>query len=392
MSISAGAAFALPSIPGLDSGLPAYGMAMRFTVKVDGLSLGHWSGCHGLKMDLKVSRITAGGSYGADVILPEHVAGSAVTLERAMKKDDSAALQQWLATVAREWTSYRGTGAPYAQRTAKITMFDVTHSEVASWTLYGVFPSSWSGPALSAADNKVAIETLVLEYQAMAPGDSIAPPAAATASLSQGSASVTFGIAPEKITVSHTAKLEEITTDKSVKNTTMSYEDTLKAIGPTTVTLSGVTLDGEKVKADCEQLLKWTNAAAPTGSSHPELPLLTFSWGTSIWDVKLKSADITYTRFSAQGLPIRAQVKLDCISSVNPPARTNPTSGGLPGRRSHTVIAGESLPHIAMANYGQPGAWRAVAAANGIEDPLRVRPGAIVYLPGAGELPAGSQP
>lgn len=383
---------AMPSVFGMGSGLPSYGMAMRFTVTVDGLSLGHWSGCKGLKMDLKVSRVKSGGSYGADVILPEHVIGSAVTLERAMETSDSATLQEWLATVAQEWTNYGGTGAPYDERTAQIAMFDVTGTQVASWTLYGVFPSSWSGPALSASENKVAIETLVLEYQAMAPDDSLAAPTVETASLSQDATSVTFHIAPEKISVSHSAKLQEITTDKTAKSAEMSYEDTLKAIGPTTIGLSGITLDGPGVKSDCEQLLTWTNAKPPTGSKHPELPLLTFTWGLSKWDVKLMSAEITYTRFSTQGVPIRAQVSLKCISTVNPPAHTNPTSGGLPGRRSHTVIAGESLPHIAMANYGQPGAWRAVAAANGIEDPLRVRPGALIYLPGAEELPPRSQP
>jgi nucleoid-associated protein YgaU len=58
----------------------------------------------------------------------------------------------------------------------------------------------------------------------------------------------------------------------------------------------------------------------------------------------------------------------------------------LPGRRAHTVTAGDSLARIATAQYGSPGRWRQIAAANGIEDPLRVRPGDRVYLPNPEEL------
>jgi len=68
----------------------------------------------------------------------------------------------------------------------------------------------------------------------------------------------------------------------------------------------------------------------------------------------------------------------------------NPTSGGMPGRRSHTVGQGENLQSIAMANYGRPGLWRRIAEVNGITDPTRVRPGSTVYLPNEDELVNGS--
>jgi phage tail-like protein len=379
---------------GLSAGLPSYGMAMRFAVSVGGLSLGHWSACKGLKLDLKVSRLKEGGNYGSDQILPEQVSGSSITLERAMEQTDSVKLQKWLREVASEWTSYSGTGRPYKDRTAKITLFDVGGIEMASWTLSGVFPSSWSGPSLSATDNKVAIETLVLEYEAITAGAEVPAPAVSKAALTDGSDTVAFHFNPEKISVSHSAKLEEITTDRpsaehETRGRDFGYEDSLKEIGPTTIGLSGATFDGPGVVTACEQLLRWTNAVKPTGATHPKLPLLTFSWGSFKWDVRLMSADISYTRFSTQGTPIRAQVTLKCISNVNPPTHTNPTSGGLAGRRSHVVVASENLQHVAMANYGRPGDWRAVAAANGIEDPLRVRPGAVIYLPAAEELTPG---
>jgi nucleoid-associated protein YgaU len=69
-------------------------------------------------------------------------------------------------------------------------------------------------------------------------------------------------------------------------------------------------------------------------------------------------------------------------------ALTNPTSGGLPGRESHRVTAGENLQTISQRTYGSPSYWRAVADANGIDDPLSVRPGDLVSLPSPQEIVA----
>jgi nucleoid-associated protein YgaU len=65
---------------------------------------------------------------------------------------------------------------------------------------------------------------------------------------------------------------------------------------------------------------------------------------------------------------------------------TNPTSGGPAGRKRHIVSHGDSLPLIAARSYGHPGLWRAVADANGIDDPFRMTPGRALLLPSVTEL------
>ena len=50
----------------------------------------------------------------------------------------------------------------------------------------------------------------------------------------------------------------------------------------------------------------------------------------------------------------------------------NPTSGGVVGRRSVTIDAGDTLSAVAFAEYGNPNMWRALAEANNIDDPLRL--------------------
>ena len=102
----------------------------------------------------------------------------------------------------------------------------------------------------------------------------------------------------------------------------------------------------------------------------------------------LTNINITYLRFDSIGNPIRAQVR--CGFTEAPSSLlsllTNPTSGGVPGRRAHVIRQGESLAAVATENYGRPGAWRAIADSNGIDDPFRVRPGRSVLLPPADEL------
>ena len=50
------------------------------------------------------------------------------------------------------------------------------------------------------------------------------------------------------------------------------------------------------------------------------------------------------------------------------------------------MVAGDSLASIAYREYGAPAYWRALAEANGIDDPLRLRPGTRLLVPPAEEV------
>jgi nucleoid-associated protein YgaU len=215
---------------------------------------------------------------------------------------------------------------------------------------------------------------------------------------------VSFQFNPQKIAISHSAKLQEITPPKKSQDqdnqpsdtgdtsdqSMLGYEDRIKAVGATTISLSDLTFSGKNVLKDCARLLGWTYAKFPQQGKAPALPKLTFSWGPLSYSVILMQADVSYEHFTPSGTPIRAKVNLRLQSIVVPLAGTNPTSGGIPGRRSHTLVAGENLQQIATASYGRPGAWRALADANGIEDPLAVQPGMLIYLPAPDELAGGA--
>ena len=47
----------------------------------------------------------------------------------------------------------------------------------------------------------------------------------------------------------------------------------------------------------------------------------------------------------------------------------------------HRVQAGETLDRIAAQYYGDSTRWRTLATANGIADPLGLRPGSMLTIP-----------
>jgi phage tail-like protein len=149
---------------GVLGGYPAYGMAMRFGVQVDDLSLGNWHSCKGLKVSFDYEVVKQGGDYLEATRLPNRLNYEPITLERAVLSAESKAVQAWLANYVRSWRIYPVSEQPPQTTKATISLLDYKLSEVMKWELDGVFPKSWSGPSLGADDNKVAMETLVLEH------------------------------------------------------------------------------------------------------------------------------------------------------------------------------------------------------------------------------------
>lgn len=129
-----------------------------------------------------------------------------------------------------------------------------------------------------------------------------------------------------------------------------------------------------------------TGGKASGGASY-NMPVLLLSWGSGLsYQVMLQKITVNYDRFTAAGLPVLATVSLTLTEFTENLPDTNPTSGGLPDRGRHTVTSGDSIVRIANDVYRNPGAWRALAEANGLDDPLRLRPGRRLYLPSPGEL------
>lgn len=236
------------------------------------------------------------------------------------------------------------------------------------------------------------------------------------AKLTDGTNSVTFKYNPAAIMISRSVKITESksrpksgdktqATDNAAASTgapatpvfndpsnpvAIAMANNFTSIGIRSVTFDGQSFDGKSVRDQCEQLLRWTRVKPvkdDKGTQRDLPPKLQFIWGSQIYLAMLNQVTINYTRFSRSGTPVRASVDLVLNSVPDVPGPTNPSSGGLAGRRSHLLTGTETLPELATRYYGGPGRWREIAAANGVEDPLRVRPGTRVYVPS--ELEAG---
>ncbi|MBD8080358.1 LysM peptidoglycan-binding domain-containing protein [Cellulosimicrobium arenosum] len=136
---------------------------------------------------------------------------------------------------------------------------------------------------------------------------------------------------------------------------------------------------------------KLFTSCVPTSASHDQRkdspPWVLFRWGSLTGFLAyISSVQVRYTLFTSSGLPIRAVCTATLEEIAGEAPRQNPTSGGLVPHREHTVVHGETLAGIAYREYGDPALWRAVAEANGIDDPFRLGAGDRVLLPAAEDL------
>lgn len=121
--------------------------------------------------------------------------------------------------------------------------------------------------------------------------------------------------------------------------------------------------------------------------SKPSPPLVALQWGQITSFVAfVTSVSAKYTLFSSTGIPIRALCSVSLEEMPVDAGKQNPTSGAIAVRRAHSMVEGDSLASVAYSEYGDPTLWRALAAYNRIDDPLRVRPGTQLLLPPTGDL------
>ena len=199
---------------------------------------------------------------------------------------------------------------------------------------------------------------------------------------------IAFQFNPKEVTIAKTAKWER----KTAKGAKTAGPPEFSGAEACKLTLemffdATSSQDGSVVKA-VEQLF---SCCVPTeesaGKKKPTPPIVVLHWGTiSSFPAFVTSVSAKYTLFNGQGMPIRAVVSVAMEEMPGEPFRQNPTSGSADVRRVHRTVAGDTLASVAYSEYGDPTQWRALAAYNGIDDPLRVRTGSTLLLPAPEEL------
>ena len=111
-------------------------------------------------------------------------------------------------------------------------------------------------------------------------------------------------------------------------------------------------------------------------------PLVKLKWSSLQFEGHLISCTQSFVRFSEKGVPLRAW--LDCTfqefiapkkAGLARPLESPDTT------KYRTVRQGDALWALSAREYGQPEQWRAIADANGLDNPRRLRSGARLVLP-----------
>ncbi|MFD1150735.1 CIS tube protein [Saccharothrix hoggarensis] len=164
--------------------------------------------------------------------------------------------------------------------------------------------------------------------------------------------------------------------------------------GPRTLSvevfLDATATHDNSVENRVEQLLL---ACVPTKKSRakkkPASPWVRFEWGTAkttSFDGVLSNLSVDYSLFDVDGKPLRARCGLSIEEAGSDVPGQNPTSGSREARRTHRVVAGDSLPELAWREYGDATAWRVIAEANDIDDPMSLAPGVELLVPAVEEV------
>ncbi|MFZ4734733.1 MAG: CIS tube protein [Bradymonadia bacterium] len=136
--------------------------------------------------------------------------------------------------------------------------------------------------------------------------------------------------------------------------------------------------EGTNVRMHTEQL----HQLALIDSEIHRPPLLLVSWGALMFRGVVESISHRFTMFLESGLPVRATVTISLRQAASATEQQEQIKKQSPDHaKIHAVQRGETLQMIASREYDDPGEWRRIADANGIDDPLQVEPGRRLMIP-----------
>jgi phage tail-like protein len=131
-------------------------VSVRYLVKLDEADLGTFSSCEGLGIEVVLESREEGGNNGFVWQFPTRLKYPNIKLTRPLGAE-SAAVVTWMSKLMSGY--HRGTGTISAMTAAGKT--------VVVWSLDGVVPVRWTGPALTPDSPKVVTETLEIAHHGM---------------------------------------------------------------------------------------------------------------------------------------------------------------------------------------------------------------------------------
>jgi hypothetical protein len=117
----------------------------------------------------------------------------------------------------------------------------------------------------------------------------------------------------------------------------------------------------------------------------PELhapPVLTVKWASLHFCCVLTRASQKFIMFLPDGRPVRSRVTVSFTEFIDPEREAKEVKRQTADyTKTHDVVQGETLSGIAFKHYKDPGMWRPIAVANGIDNPRSLAPGLALTIP-----------
>ena len=146
---------------------------------------------------------------------------------------------------------------------------------------------------------------------------------------------------------------------------------------------TGTAAEKIEVREEIDRFL--TVTGKHDGEIHRPL-YLKLSWGSLLSKCVLKSAEVTYTLFKADGYPLRAKVKAVFAENVEDALRVAEERKSSPDlTHVHEVKAGEHLSQLAQRYYGDPARYFQVARFNDLKS-FRLEVGQRLAFPPIREI------
>ena len=123
---------------------------------IQNVAQGGFSECSGLEMSLDIEEYKEGGNNGTVLHFPTRMKWSNLHLKRGLALSDDL------------WLWHYGLAQGQVQRRdGLITLQDEQQNPVKIWSFTRGLPVKWSGPALNAMQNQVAIEEIEIAHEGL---------------------------------------------------------------------------------------------------------------------------------------------------------------------------------------------------------------------------------
>jgi hypothetical protein len=135
---------------------------------------------------------------------------------------------------------------------------------------------------------------------------------------------------------------------------------------------------------DAEPVTKYTDTLfylmSVEANDNKEPPTVEFSWGTFKFKGWLKSLRVNFTLFGIDGKPLRATADITMDEKPGDAPKAETAARAWEGASIRKTADG-SITGMAAQFTGDPANYRVVAAVNNIDNPLKVKNGAIIKVP-----------